>query len=89
MPDGGTSGRKATLYRMVLPDHICPFGLRAKAMLDEAGFETEEHILGSREEVDAFKDEHGLSTTPLVIIHGEKVGGSSDLERYLAERAGA
>ena len=45
---------QATLYRMVLPDHECPFGRRAKDMLDEAGFDVEEHILGSREEVDAF-----------------------------------
>ena len=22
--------REATLYRMVLPDHICPFGVKAK-----------------------------------------------------------
>lgn len=40
---------QATLYRMVLPDHECPFGRRAKDMLDEAGFEVEEHIIGSRE----------------------------------------
>ncbi len=77
--------RKAVLHRMVLPDHECPYGLRAKRMLDEAGFEVEEHILGSREEVEAFKDEHGLSTTPLIFVDGEKVGGASDLERYLAE----
>ena len=77
--------RKAVLHRMVLPDHECPYGLRAKRMLDEAGFEVEEHILGSREEVEAFKDEHGLSTTPLIFIDGEKVGGASELERYLAE----
>ena len=28
---------EATLYRMKLPDHECPFGVRAKAMLDDAG----------------------------------------------------
>ena len=84
MPD-----RKAKLYRMVLPDHTCPFGLRAKQMLEESGFEVEDNILGSREEVDAFKAEHGLSTTPLVFIDGEKVGGSEDLQRYLAENASA
>ena len=78
--------RKAVLHRMVLPDHVCPYGVRAKRMLDEVGFEVEEHILGSREEVEAFKDEHGLSTTPLIIIDGEKVGGASDLERYLSEQ---
>ena len=80
---------KATLYRMVLPDHTCPFGLRAKAMLDEAGIETEDCILSSREEVDAFKAEHGLDTTPLVFVDGEKIGGSQELQRFLAEKAQA
>ena len=77
--------RSATLYRMVLPEHECPFGVRAKGMLDQAGFQVDEHILGSREEVEAFKDEHGVSTTPQVFVNGERIGGSDDLERYLAD----
>ena len=52
-------------------------------MLDEAGFDTEEHILASRDEVEAFKAEHGVSTTPQVFIDGERIGGSDDLESYL------
>jgi glutaredoxin len=78
---------KATLYRMVLPDHECPFGRRAKDMLDEADFEVEEHILGSREEVDAFKAEHGVSTTPLVWVDGKRIGGSDDLAKFLVAHA--
>ena len=78
------TARTATLTRMVLPDHECPHGVRAKAMLDQAGFSVDEHILASRAEVDAFKAEHGLATTPLIIIDGEIIGGSSDLERFLA-----
>ena len=77
---------QAIVYRMVLPDHTCPYGVRAKQMLEEAGFAVDDHILDSREEVDAFKEEHGLSTTPLVFVDGEKVGGSRDLERFLAEQ---
>ena len=77
--------RSATLYRMVLPDHTCPFGVRAKTMLDEAGYEVEEHILGSRDEVDAFKAEHGVATTPQIFIGGERIGGSDDLARHLSE----
>ena len=79
--------RTATLTRMVLPDHECPFGVRAKAMLEQAGFTIDEHILATREEVDAFKDERGVATTPLIEIDGETIGGSSDLERYLAQAA--
>ncbi|MBB4858337.1 glutaredoxin [Novosphingobium chloroacetimidivorans] len=76
--------KSATLYRMVLPDHTCPFGVHAKQLLEQAGFEVEDKVLSSREEVDAFKDEHGVQTTPQVFIDGERVGGSDDLERYLA-----
>lgn len=79
--------KTATLYRMVLPDHVCPFGLRAKAMLEEAGFTIDEHILGTREEVDAYQAEQGVATTPQIFIDGERIGGSDDLERYLANAA--
>jgi glutaredoxin len=78
--------RSATLYRMVLPEHTCPFGVRAKELLEQHGYQIDEHILSSREEVDAFKSEQGLSTTPLVEIDGETIGGSSDLERYLEQQ---
>jgi glutaredoxin len=76
--------RSATLYRMVLPEHTCPFGVRAKAMLEQNGYQVDERILSSRDEVDAFKSEQGVQTTPQVFIGGERVGGSDDLERFLA-----
>ena len=79
-----TDIRRATVYRMVLPDHVCPFGVRAKTMLEEHGYEVEDRILKSREEVDAFEDEQGDATTPQLFIDGERIGGSDDLERYLA-----
>lgn len=75
----------ATLYRMVLPEHTCPFGVRAKEMLEGAGFEVDDRILSSREEVDAFEEEQGVKTTPQVFIGGERIGGSDDLERYLEQ----
>jgi glutaredoxin len=79
--------RKATLHRMVLPDHVCPFGVRAKQMLEDAGFEVEEHILSTRMEVDAFKEEQGVATTPQVFIDGERIGGSQELAQYLESAA--
>ncbi|MFK3891280.1 glutaredoxin domain-containing protein [Sphingomonas sp. NPDC079357] len=74
----------ATLYRMVLPEHVCPFGVRAKQMLEGAGFEVDDRLLTSREQVDAFKAEHHVATTPQVFIDGERIGGSDELEQYLA-----
>ena len=78
------AARTATLYRMVLPDHVCPYGARAYQLLEHAGFEIEEHILSTRMEVEAFKEEHDLQTTPLIIIDGERIGGCEELEEYLA-----
>ncbi len=76
--------RTAVLYRMVLPDHTCPFGVRAKEMLEQNGFEVDDQVLASREEVDAYQAEQGVETTPQVFIDGERIGGSDDLEAYLA-----
>jgi glutaredoxin len=78
--------RQATLYRMVLPDHTCPFGVRAKEMLEEAGYQIDEHILKSRDEVNAFEEQEGVRTTPQVFIGGERIGGSEDLARYLDQQ---
>lgn len=76
--------RSATLYRMVLPDHTCPFGVRAKQLLQAEGFTVDDRILRTREEVDAFMAEQGVETTPQVFVDGERIGGSDDLERWLA-----
>ncbi len=77
--------RSAVLYRMVLPDHTCPFGVRAKAMLEENGFDIDDRILRSREEVDAFKEEQGVDTTPIVFIGDARIGGSEELQAYLSD----
>jgi glutaredoxin 3 len=79
-----SEAKTATLYRMVLPDHVCPFGVRAKQMLEQKGFTVDEHILSSREQVDAFQQEQDVQTTPQIFIDGERIGGSDDLEDYLA-----
>ena len=77
--------RSAILYRMVLPEHTCPFGLRAKAMLEQAGFDVDDRILSTRDEVEKLKDELGVRTTPQIFIGEELIGGSEDLEAYLVE----
>ena len=76
--------KKATLHRMVLDDHECPFGRRAKEMLEAAGYEIEEHILATRADVDAYKAKEDVATTPQVFIDGKRIGGSDALEAYLA-----
>jgi glutaredoxin 3 len=77
------SQRKATLYRMVLPDHVCPYGARARQMLEHCGFAIDERILGTRMEVDAFKQQELVATTPQVFIDGRRIGGCEELAAYL------
>ena len=79
------SGLTATLYRMKLPTHECPYGLLAKRMLDDAGFETEEHLLTTREEVESYMADEGVDTTPQIFIDGKRIGGSEELAAYLEE----
>ena len=81
-----TEPRTATLHRMVLHDHVCPFGIRAKQLLQSEGYDVDDSILRDRDAVEAFKAEHGIATTPLIVIDGETIGGCDDLERYLAAR---
>ena len=78
---------EAVIYRMVLPDHTCPFGVRAKELLEEAGYDVDDRVLKTRQEVDAFQEEQDVATTPQVFIDGERVGGCDDLEQYLADAA--
>ncbi len=56
--------KHATLYRMVMPGHTCPYGLKSLDLLKRKGYEVEDKHLASREQTDAFKKEHGVDTTP-------------------------
>jgi glutaredoxin len=78
--------RTATIHRMVIPGHTCPFGLKALHLLRSRGFEVDDHHLTTREEVDAFKAEHQVATTPQVFIDGQRIGGHDDLRRFLGLR---
>jgi len=79
--------RTAVLHRMKLPDHECPYGLRAKQLLEDAGYEVDDRLLTSREDVDAFKREQGVETTPIIFIGDERIDGSDELAAYLEKAA--
>ena len=72
----------ATLHRMVMPGHICPYGLKAKHLLTRRGFAVDDRWLETREQVDAFKAEHDVRTTPQTFIDGVRIGGYDDLRRH-------
>lgn len=78
--------KRATLYRMVLPDHVCPFGVRARDLLRAHGYAIDDRVLRTRDEVEAVKAEFGVATTPITLLGDRRVNGSDGLERFLAER---
>ena len=76
----------AVLYRMVMPDHICPYGQKALWLLRRKGFKVEDRWLETRAATDAFKAEHGVATTPQTFIDGVRIGGYDDLRRHFGQR---
>jgi glutaredoxin len=80
------TSKDAILYRMVMPGHVCPYGLKALDLLKRRGFAVNDRWLTTREEVDAFKAEHGVKTTPQTFIGGRRVGGYDDLRRHFGKR---
>lgn len=73
----------ASLYRMVTDEHTCPFGLKAKDLLEREGFEVEDFWLENRKQTDAFKARHDVDTTPQIFIQGARIGGYDALLEYL------
>ncbi|WP_206239669.1 MauE/DoxX family redox-associated membrane protein [Novosphingobium terrae] len=78
-----SSAPTATLYRMVMPGHMCPFGLKARHLLRSKGYVVEDKWLTTREETDAFKAAYDVKTTPQIFIGGQRIGGHDDLRRHL------
>src|SRR5690606_24288733 len=73
--------KQATLYRMKTAEHICPFGLKSKHLLQQQGFEVSDHLLTSRAQTDEFKQQQEVRTTPPTFIDGKRLGGYGDLRR--------
>lgn len=79
------AAKTARLHRMVMPDHTCPYGLKALDLLKRSGYAVEDHHLTTREAVDAFKAKHDVATTPQVFVGDRRIGGYDDLRRFLGK----
>ena len=79
----GKIPKTAKLYRMVMSDHICPYGVKARWELERNGFLVDDRWLTTREETDAFKREHKVKTTPQAFVDGKPVGGYTELRKFL------
>ena len=72
------------VYRMSTPEHECPWGLRAINLLSEHSIPFEDILLRSQTEVNAFKAQYGVSTTPQIFVGDQRLGGYSDLTKYFS-----
>lgn len=79
------AAKTAVIHRMVMPQHTCPYGLKALHLLKRAGYSVDDHHLTTREETDAFKAQHDIATTPQIFIGGQRIGGHDDLRRFLGK----
>jgi glutaredoxin len=75
----------ASLTRMVMPTHTCPYGIKSKWLLEKNGYRVDDHWLTTRDEVDVYKREHGVETTPQTFIDGKRIGGYTDLRAFLGK----
>ena len=75
--------KAASLYRMAMPGHLCPFGLKSLSILERNGYEVDDNLLSTRDEVDAFMAAHDVETTPQTWIGGKRIGGYTDLKAHL------
>ncbi|MGY4878914.1 MauE/DoxX family redox-associated membrane protein [Vreelandella aquamarina] len=73
----------ARVYRMKTAEHMCPFGLKTLDLLKRKGFEVNDHTLTSRDEIDAFKAQENVDTTPQVYIGDSRIGGYEELRKHL------
>jgi glutaredoxin-like protein len=64
----------------------CPFCVRAKGLLHDAGIKFEELVLNRDFTEASIRAVSGETTVPQVFINGERVGGSEALEAWLNER---
>lgn len=81
-----SDAHRAVLYRMVMPQHICPFGLKSLDLLKRHGFEVDDRWITTHEEQEEVKRRFNVETTPQTFIGGRRIGGNDDLRRHFGLR---
>ena len=55
--------KKADIYRMVTPDHLCPCGIKALDLLKRNGFEVNDHHLETMDANQQYKEDNDVDET--------------------------
>lgn len=75
--------KKADIYRMVTPDHLCPWGIKAWDLLKRHGYKVVDHHIETMDANKQYKEEHGYDETPQIFIEGKHIGGYDALREHL------
>ena len=67
----------------------CPFCVKAKGLLHDAGIDFDELVLNQDFNETTIRAISGETTVPQVFINGDRIGGSEALEDYLAQSKAA
>ncbi|RVQ67233.1 glutaredoxin [Croceicoccus ponticola] len=70
---------------MVMPGHVCPYGLKTVDLLKRKGFAIDDRHLTTRDETNAFKAEYDVKTTPQTFIGPNRIGGYDDLRAHFGK----
>ncbi len=63
----------------------CPFCVKAKGMLRDAGLQFDELVLNRDYRESTIRAISGKTTVPQIFVDGQLIGGSDELEQYLAD----
>lgn len=77
--------RPASIYRIVTPKHLCPWGIKTKDLLKRNGYEVEDHHLETEEANEEYKKKNGFDETPQIFIEGKHLGGFDALREHLGK----
>ncbi|MFP4155275.1 MAG: glutathione peroxidase [Halothiobacillaceae bacterium] len=69
---------------VVFSREFCPFCTKAKAMLGDAGIAFDEIVVGKGVHTRGLRAATGHESVPQIFIDGKHIGGSDDLEKWLA-----
>ncbi|TDV90304.1 glutaredoxin [Halomonas alkaliantarctica] len=73
----------ARVYRMKTAEHLCPFGMKTVDLLKRKGYQVDDHPLTSRDEIEAFKAQENVDTTPQTYIGDQRIGGYEEVREHL------
>jgi glutaredoxin-like protein len=76
-------GVNAPLSVTVFTREGCPYCVRAKSLLQEAGIDFEELVLNRDYSESTIRSVSGGATVPQIFIEGEHIGGAEELESWM------